>query len=485
MSKALKDNGFPISISFVSQRSEMVCRFMELKRHPFYFKSLFDDIHVCYRLVELHAYLVSYKMFSYETEEYFLVFGCNIDKVFEESYADRQPYVFNQSFSQRICTELDLIYLQKALRGDSTDSLFYPLHDASAENYRTWIKECLKVVTGSTLSEQTLMRSIPEYAAIDVRTVFGNTDNCTSVKALDNEFNEKFFKKNDMDFKSHWTSNDDALLALCLLRGNENKCNVSNHQVEKYASHAFTNNKFEMTYVGQGGIVFMRTHHPFLETDKNLTSKKQETMVAGLDGVQNVYELCTVLSLKKRLEQLKCRLEESPDANVRSVMAKLAQILNAKLTNVVDFGNKYRFIYEQMHVLRDFENLKQSGELLSDAYQLRLSQRINWIVLFFTALSLCAAIVQIFQSEINSQNDSMNTQFIPLLSLTKYGRVCFLYCNGDVCCNSALHTGDSNVILCVYIIVALLVLLLFVRYVLCPYIKDLHKRLHREIDDNL
>lgn len=464
MKKRLKDKGTVIPISFVSQRCEMRCRFIELERHPFYFLSRPDDKRKCYRRVELHAYLLSYKMYSYEKEDFFLVFGCSINKVFEESYSDRLPTAVNQTFSQRICTDYDLVYLQKAFRDESGEGLFSQLHDASATSYRKWIDKCVKEVSGEIPGSQTLLHYIPEYAAIDVRMAYVNQQQVSynSEANLNAKFNEFFFKNDNTDFKSHWTNEGDTLLALCLIKGNENMSNVSSKQIELYnKSHAFTNNRFEMTFVGQNGIAFLRTHHPFLETGKNCTATQQETMPTDLAGVQNIYELCSVLSLKKRLERLRRRLDESPDASVRSVMARLAQLLNTKLTNVVDFGNKYRFVYEQMHVFCDFESLKQTGELRLDAYQLRLSQRINWIALLFTISAFGLAFLQILQNHVNSNNKNMNM------------------------CVPSSSSGDCTVMILAYVLAAIVVLMLVSRYILYPLIQELHKRLHRDMDDNL
>lgn len=479
MKKELNDRGNAVPISFVSQRCEMACRFMELKQQPFYFLSRPEEELKCYRKVTLHAYLLSYKMFSCEKEEYFLVFGCNIDKVFEESYASRMPAVCNQSFWQRICTLYDLLYLQKAMRGKHGESLFYPLYDAKQEDYRDWIDDCVKEVADCNFSKQALQRYIPEYAAIDVRTVFVEQNQCHSMGALTAEFNKAFFNNDKENFHSHWANGDDTLFALCLLKGNENMHNVSSHQVEKYRSHAFTNNRHEMMYVGRSGIVFLRTHHPFLKLDKD-NPERQESMPDNLAGVQNVYELCAALSMKKRIEQQGRRLKESPDANVRSVLARLAQLLNARLTNVVDFDNKYRFIYGQMHVLQDFENLKQTSELLSDAYQLKLSQRISRIALLFTISAFVVAFLQIIQNHINSNNDIMN-----------FSIHCFCFGLGCRANSSSYDSSyvssadDSVVMLCAYILAAFIIIILLSRYVFYPFIKDIHKHLHRDMEDNL
>lgn len=487
--RELADRGKPLPISFVSQRNEMVCRSVKLKSQPFYFKSRPDVRnvpYVCYRRIELCAYLVSYRMYAHEEDEYFLVFGTSIDKVFDESYKERRPGCPNQSFSERICTRYDMVYLQKALRSRSGEGLSYPLHDADTE-YRAWINGCVEEVAGRPLKPHVLKDCIPEYAAIDLRSAYVNLSCCSDRCKLDSHFDTAFFSKRERDFTHHWVYDRATLFALCLLKGNENMHNVSTHQVEKYRSHAFTNNRHEMMYAGRNGIAFLRTHHPFLVNGSNsagIPVTHHESMSDDLTGVQNVYELCMVLSMKRRMERLRRRLNEKPDTNIRYVLGKMAGLLNARLTNVVDFENRYRFIYEQMHVTRDFENLKQAGEMLSDAYQLRLSQRINRTVLLFTASALVVAMLQVVQNHINSNNNTMNIyhHLIPFLTFCPQRPAS---CGCGAGCHSALPAGDNCVLLVLYVLAALVILILLSRYVFYPMLKDLHKLLHHSMDDKL
>lgn len=481
--KELKNKGIGIPPSFVSQHCEMTARFMLLEQRPFYFFSRPEKGIECYRRVEMNAYLVSYKMYLNGKDEYFLAFGCSIDKVFEESYANRLPGTLNQTFWQRICTDYDLIYLQKAIRGRSEEELFYPLYDSDNKGCHAWIKDCVKEIAGGSMSEKALYSYIPEYAAIDVRVVHEDSNNYNSLNDLSNKFNEKFFAYKAADFESHWEDNADARLAFCLLKGNENMHNVSKHQIEKYGSHGFTNNRHEMEYVGQSGIVFLHTHHPFLEQDQVHAKTLQETLPTDLTNVQNIYELCAVLSMKKRIRQLRQRLEESPNVYVRTVLARLANMLNDRLTNVVDFNNEYQFIYEQMHVLRDYENLKQACSLLTDAYNLTLSLHISRAALLFTISAFCLAFLQILQNHVISNNENMNTivRFVPFLSHSSFCPWHSAVCN----CNDTSTSGDNTVIICTYVLATIVGLLLVSRYVLYPLIKDLHKRLHRDMEDNL
>lgn len=205
--KELRTRGIGIPPSFVSQHCEMTDSFMLLDKRPFYFFSRPEKGIECYQRVEMNAYLVSYKMYSNEKDELFLVFGCGIDKVFEESYANRLPGTLNQTFWQRICTDYDLIYLQKAIRGRSEDGLFYPPHDSDHKGCHAWIKDCVKEIAGDSMSEKALHSYIPEYAAIDVRVVHEDPNNCDSLNDLSNKFNEKFFAYKAANFESHWEDN--------------------------------------------------------------------------------------------------------------------------------------------------------------------------------------------------------------------------------------------------------------------------------------
>lgn len=49
--------------------------------------------------------------------------------------------------------------------------------------------------------------------------------------------------------------------------------------------------------------------------------------------------------------------------------------------------------------------------------------------------------------------------------------------------NAASSSGDSTVMICTYVLAGLVVLLLVSRYIFYPLLKDLHKRLHRDMED--
>lgn len=488
MRKMLDNEGTQLATSFISQRSEMSCRFVGLKQQPFFFESRPRGGDVCYRRIDLCAYLVAYKMYSNEEEDYFLVFGTSIDKAFEESYDTLEQGRQNHDFRRRVCTRFDLVCLQEALRGKSGEGPFYSVPGMRLD-YRAWVNRCVEDIAGHPLGKAVLRFYIPEYVAIDVRAVYVDLDDCDNPCKLNELFTIAFFSDGKQSFDTCWKRDEDALLALCLLKGNGNMNNVSDRQIRKFRSHAFTNNKHEMMYVGQQGIVFLRTHHPFDSLRPGSSVVLKETMPDNLTGVQNVYELCTVLSIKRRLELLRDRLNECPDTYLRSVLARLAQMLDARLTNVVDLSNRYRFIYRQMHVYQDFRNLRQAGEMLSDAYQLKLSQRINRVVLLFTISAFVVAVLQVVQCHINSNHDIMNliSQFVPALSAGPCCRGTHAVpgCNSS-CIGSggdaSLFSGDGMVMLCLVVLVATVALVLLLRFMLYPLLKELHRRWHREMD---
>lgn len=471
--KKLKERGNVIPIGFTSQRNEMLSRFVALEEQTFYYASRTKNDAECFRRILIKAYLLSFRLSNQDTEDFFLVAGTSIDKCFEESYAEALPNSPNQSFTERICTERDLVYLQETLRRNAKQSPFFPLHDRML-SFRQWIDRIAQDLT----EKKSCNSLLPEHSAIHVRGVEVNIENVSDTKKLDSKFNEEFYSMpNGQDFDIAWHG-DYTRLALALTRGNANMHNISHHQVEEFQSNAFTNNRVEMTYASRDGLVFFQSHHPFDIHTIDEFNKIVKSWSDDLCGVQLVYEMCLPLSIKRKLQDISNRLDYNKSRQIRIALAKLSKMIEMQYINVVDIDREYHFILEKMGITSAFEQLRQRGELLADADQLRLSRMTNIVVVIFTVSAFVAASLQIIQNHINTNSSSMKDVYITVR---------------ETCChncqpvsspsNCPFHLNDDSIVLQIlFVTIVLVVLIVSYHFVLYPIVKQFHERLHRDMD---
>lgn len=389
-------------MSFTTQRCTMNARFMFIEEHAFYYASQTAPNVECFRKVTLRAYLLSYRLSSEDKVEYFLVVGTSIEKCFEESYARALPNEPNQCFVSRRCTEDDLARLQEALRRQDNDGLFYPLHDPTL-NFRQWVNNIAVNLTGKPAECH-----MPEHSAVHVRGVQHNLAGITTKTQLDATFNNIFYSlQAPLDFSQEWRG-DYTRLAIALMYGNGNMCNISRRQVRAFQSHEFSNNRHEITYAGKDGIVFFQSHYPFNISSVQEQAQIVKTWPKDLVDVQNVYEMCMALSMLRRLDKVDAQLDSNTKSRIRTTLAKLAHLMGKQYINVRDLNHKYHFILEQMGITTAFNHVRIRGELLADTYQLRLSRRTNYIILLFTISAFALAALQIIQNELNKSSSTMD-----------------------------------------------------------------------------
>lgn len=451
----------------------MECHYSSIGSQVFYFQSFPEsNQHAAYRKITAKAYLLGYRMHhSDKTEMFFLVVGVQVDKCFEESYADPTSAV-NQDLQGRVCTDRDLIYLQKAFYDSNKadvgngDGLFYPLHSPTL-SLQQWVSRLI-----SDLGDKHAGQIRFEYSISDVLSLDALLDGNYDEKELAKKVSEKYYAPCG---KENVLGRDNLTFALCLLNGNININNVASSEVEEYRSHATTNNKYEQTFVDKGGILLLRTHYSF---DLNAQQEQQRaagclkyTLPNGLNDVQNLFELCSVLYAKRRLGKISSRMSKNDLRGTKAVLANMAHYLNMQQAHVVSMDAKMAFVYERIGVTAEFEALKQEGVLRYDAYSLKLSSSINVIGVVIAAVAFILTAMQIVQNY-------------------KYNRLSMSKCNctHDVvirelpcpcvpdCCHDPIIFG-----LCV--LIALLVLLGLYYFVCWPLIRKIHRELHREMEN--
>lgn len=463
---------------FCVKENNIECRYISLEKHDFYFESFPNNSRSSvFHKVNLESYVISYSLSPKYKRQYFLVVTAKTDKCFGETYIlNGNRLVLMPPY--QICTDRDLIYLQKAFYEKpkdktSKEGLFYPLNDPM-ENHIMWVRELCSRLEGKKERDISF-----EYSTISVISSDINFANLiVTKKVLDRRMADNYYAPGYQDFDNSWNG-DDARFAMCLISGNDNINNVSASVVGAFSKYTFSTNKYERTYANKNGIIFLHTHHPFELSAEDLQKYNNGNlpidMPEDLGDAHNISELCTALFFKQKLGCISKRLGEKHVTSVKDALARLANYLHTEYTHIADIDKKFIFVCRQMGFADDFDNLSGEAELQLNSYSLRLSTRFNKLMVLLAAVALVPTVFQIIQTFIYNQKSFVMKHPCcgPTMEADAPLSACGTYCFHD------------PIIFALILLAVFLVLLGLYNYVLIPYVKKKHKQFHEEMEDEI
>lgn len=465
---------------YCAEKNDIECRYISLEKHDFYFKSFpYGRGAYVFHKVTLEPYLISYRLSpEYKQKRYFLVVSIKTNKCFAETYIDNHGLILQPSCY--VCTDRDLIYLQKAFYErpedyNSRQGLFYPLNDPT-ENHITWVKNLCSKLEGKKARDVSF-----EYSAICVISSDIDLTNLPVVnlkETLDKRMAKYYYASQCPDFEHNWKGKD-ARFAMCLICGNDNINNVSESAIKEFAEHYYSANKHEKTYANKMGIVFLQTHYPFdLSANESERYRKGTLPIywqGDLEGDHGIPELCTALFFKQKLARISKRLGERRVTSVKDALARLANYLRMEHTHIEDIDKRFMFIFHQMGIVDNFIHLNNEAELLFNSYSLRLSTRFNKLMVLLAAVALFPTVLQIIQSYLYNQKTSFMEHVCCKSAIVVHHSQS---CNDGYCCH-------DPIIFALIVFAFLLVLIGLYHYVFIPYVKKKHKQFHEEMEDEM
>lgn len=462
-------------------KPDIECCYISLEKHDFYFKSFPNNSmsHVFHK-VTLEPYVISY-CFSPKNKKrlYFLVVSVKTDKCFAETYIPALKEFVSQP-SCCVCTDRDLIYLQKSFYENTEEvtskkGLFYPFNNP-IKNHITWVKELCCRLEGKKERDLSFEYSAINVISSDINFSISPVD--TSKEAMDQRMAEDYYAPHHHDLEDS-QQEEYARFAMCLISGNDNINNVSKSAVKEFASHFYSTNKYEKTYASKQGIVFLQAHYPFdLSAEEYNKYQRGDLPIywpGDLECAHNIFELCTMLFFKQKLERISKRLGEKQIAGIKEAFANLANYLRMERTAIEDIDKKFLFVRRQMGIDDDFIKLKNEADQQFNSYSLRLSTRFNKLAIVLTAAALFPAVLQIIQTFIYNQKSSVMECHCcePADCGTSISTACGTYCYHD------------PIIFTLIMFAVILALIGLYLYVLIPYIKKMHKQFHEEMEDEM
>lgn len=342
-----KGNGRQITPSLCANQDEMLCLYICVDKHDFFFK-LFQYKNLNYVLykVTAEAFVLFFRLSqTCRQRDYFLAVPVKVDKCFSETYTYTQVQGLICQLSLVICTKCDLIYLQKAFYEifdtQKLSSLFYPLQEHS---HKEWASKLMAQTENLTLSNVDF-----EYTTVKVVSAEINTQGFTGAKLglLFKQITDVYYALYHRSFDVCW-KDDAVIFASRMISGNDNINNIFHSHVKQF-NQSYITNKHEKTFASESGIVFMQTHYPFdLTAEENAKLSANKLSIPwknGPEGVENICELCSALHFLKQIKRIRFRLKEQCVIGIRRVLAKIVKQLSMERVHLADIDKKFEFIF--------------------------------------------------------------------------------------------------------------------------------------------
>lgn len=405
-----KGNGQQITPSLCASQDEMLCLYICVDKHDFFFKLFqYKGLNYVFYKVMAEAFVLFFRLSqTCRQRDYFLAVPVKVDKCFSETYTYTQVQGFICQLSLVICIKCDLIYLQKAFYEifdtQKLSSLFYPLQEHS---HKEWASKLMAQAENLTLSNVDF-----EYTTVKVVSAEINTQGFTGAKLglLIKQITDAYYALYHRSFDVCW-KDDAAIFASRMISGNDNINNIFHSHVKQF-NQSYITNKHEKTFASESGIVFMQTHYPFdLTAEENAKLSANKLSIPwknGPEGVENICELCSALHFLKQIKRIRFRLKEQCVIGIRRVLAKIVKQLSMERVHLADIDKKFEFIFQRMGITLKFQQIQEEAILLLDSSNLLLNIKLNRKMLVLTILAFIFAALQIVQNYLyNSKSQCM------------------------------------------------------------------------------
>ncbi len=463
---------------FCANKDEMLCQYINMDKHDFFFKSFpHDSLNCVFHKVTVEAFVVSFRLSkNKEQTDYFLAVSVKVDKCFSETYTQNGAQGFIPRPSVELCTKRDLIYLQKAIY-ETFDckelcGLFYPLQNPLQEHsHKEWAKQLVAQAEGLAMRDVDFEYSAIKMVSADINTQ-GSTGNF--MDWLTQQMTDLYYKQNHPSFDSCWNG-DDATFAYCLISANDNINNISSSHIQQF-NNFYSTNKHEKTFATEKGIVFMQTHYPFdLTAEENAKLSANKLSIPwknGPEGVENICELCSALHFLKQIKRIRFRLKEQCVIGIRRVLAKIAYQLGIEHVHLADIDKKFQFIFQRMGITLKFQQIQEEAILLADSSNLLLNIKSNRKMLVLTILAFILAVLQTVQNYLyNSKSQCMEDALtVKVILETPRPKILVGFC-------------EDPVMFVLQVLIALIILIVLYHCVFLPAIRKMHKQFHRDMED--
>ena len=330
----------PIECTSQFQSVSSICEYCEIeeKHQDFYFNSSITTNIKRERLIKLKVYIFRYKPIATDKKshpKHFLVIGTGIDKLFE---GYNTPINTNDYCD---CTDLVMLkqsFYSKHNKSNKYSGLYYPQNDSTIF-HREWLN---KLVHDFDSEASAVIKF--DASITDIRTVALTASQNISDKAkLQAVFEYCYVNSPCLSYNKALDVDVDRL-AYGILVGNENFANLPDDFVTSFKRDSYSNNLSERIFAASNSLLYIRTHHPYLDIKKDVISNLSMT-IKDLDE-RTVYELCHSLYIKEELIAIRNQVNmKSKSEIVKEASDKLAYLLNLQLFNFHEADSRANILW--------------------------------------------------------------------------------------------------------------------------------------------
>ncbi len=366
------------------QNAGFVCKYLDLSKsesisdQEFIYKSLDpDNGESISRKINLHPFL--FQFYPDKTQRKgipFLVIRTSINKKFTDSPTS------TDTLTSDLCTEYDVIMLRQSLLKPNGQGAYFH-RDDKKYNHREWLENIVNLIEESPINEDR-KKHISFFNSI--------TDICTTsidkeqVNNYEEAFTNEYYCANINNIR---ITNDDRRFCYGILTGNENYMRVPKTELDVILKEGYSNNITEHTFAVPKSIVFIKKHHPFPN------ASRISVMPESLCFIQYIHEMCGCLYIDRQLKQTRQLFRSKESAKIKSALSSLAETLGTKLFRITEADHRAEYIYSAFGLRDEYERLKERGNLLADALNIKYSRRNNLVLIALTILTILIGLLQI------------------------------------------------------------------------------------------
>ena len=379
----------PIECESLFQYVSSTCSYCEVseKNQDFYFNSVVDSNSLRERKIQAMVYIVRY-MPSPKEAKHFLVVGVGIDKMFKEND--------NAINIEDYCDDVDLVILRQAFYSENNKAikrkgLYYPKTDPTVY-HREWLCRLVQEFDKEPSPVIKFDASITDIRAVLLDSVQGITDKTN----LQTVFDTCYLRTPCLPYNNVLDVDADRL-AYGILVGNENYARLPDDLIEMFKKDSYSNNKSERIFSASNSILFLRTHHPYLDAKKDF--KTHLDMKIGDLDARNIYELCHSLYLKNELESIRNQVKKGTRSGaIKKAADRLAYLQNAQLFNFHEADRRVDTLFRGLGVTKQTQDTEKLVNNYLSNKRFSYSRKQNrWII----GLTMATIIIGILALAVN------------------------------------------------------------------------------------
>ncbi len=302
----------------------------------------------------------------------FLVIGTSINKKFANSSASD------------FCTEQDVIMLRQSLLESNGYGAYFQKNNEII-HHRDWLESIVQEVEGIKELNENRKKHISFFNSIT--EISTSTIEVKDIKNYEKAFSDEYFRT---DISNITISKDEKRFCYGILTGNDNYTRVPDYELDTILKKGYSNNHTEHTYAMPKSIVLYKKHHPFPYATKIPVNPE------SLSLIQYIHEMCGCLYIDRKLKIARQQLSLSGEPeNIKNVLSDLAETLGTKLFRITEAEHRAEYIYNSFGLREEYDRLKERGNLLADALNIKYSKLNNTILLILAILTLIIGITQV------------------------------------------------------------------------------------------